>query len=154
MAARQCPGLRRYVTIENSETFAMMRLGGTDSRLLRYDVNGLLYRRHQREPTPLRAGPPIDQRLKLLSYLHVQLHDTHVGLTLAAVLGSDREAPVFLRLVENRKQLGSGIDHHGDALRALCQKRRSLMIVQLFSKAWNTWTTATRPLSTHYLKGE
>src|ERR1700680_2465623 len=23
MAARQCPGLRRYVTIENSETFAM-----------------------------------------------------------------------------------------------------------------------------------
>jgi len=32
---------------------------------------------------------------------------------LAAVLGSHREAPVFLRLVENRKQLGSGIDHHG-----------------------------------------
>ena len=28
MAARQCPGLCRYVTIENSETFAMMRLGG------------------------------------------------------------------------------------------------------------------------------
>jgi hypothetical protein len=28
MAARQCPGLRRYVTIENSETFAMIRLGG------------------------------------------------------------------------------------------------------------------------------
>jgi hypothetical protein len=27
-AARQCPGLRRYVTIENSETFAMIRLGG------------------------------------------------------------------------------------------------------------------------------
>jgi hypothetical protein len=27
MATRQCPGLRRYVTIENSETFAMMRLG-------------------------------------------------------------------------------------------------------------------------------
>jgi hypothetical protein len=28
MAARQCPGLRRYVTIENSETFAIDRLGG------------------------------------------------------------------------------------------------------------------------------
>jgi hypothetical protein len=28
MAARQCPGLRSYVTIENSETFAMIRLGG------------------------------------------------------------------------------------------------------------------------------
>jgi hypothetical protein len=28
VAARQCPGLRRYVTIENSETFAMIRLGG------------------------------------------------------------------------------------------------------------------------------
>jgi hypothetical protein len=27
MAARQCPGLRRYVTIENSETFAIDRLG-------------------------------------------------------------------------------------------------------------------------------
>src|ERR1700730_8539999 len=41
MAARQCPGLRRYVTIENSETFAMMRpRGGADSRLLLYDVNG------------------------------------------------------------------------------------------------------------------
>jgi hypothetical protein len=28
MAARQCPGLRRYVTIEDSETFAIDRLGG------------------------------------------------------------------------------------------------------------------------------
>jgi hypothetical protein len=28
MAARQCLGLRRYVTIENSETFAIVRLGG------------------------------------------------------------------------------------------------------------------------------
>jgi hypothetical protein len=59
---------------------------------------------------PLRAGPPVDQRFKLLSYLHVQLHDTHVALTLAAILGSDREATVFLRVVENREQLGSGID--------------------------------------------
>jgi hypothetical protein len=41
------------------------------------------------------AGPlglPVDQRLKLLSYLHIQLHDTLVGLALAAILGSDREA--------------------------------------------------------------
>jgi hypothetical protein len=28
IAARQCPGLRRYVTIENSERFAMISLGG------------------------------------------------------------------------------------------------------------------------------
>src|SRR5450631_604522 len=68
---------------------------------------------------PLRAGPPVDQRLKLLSYLHVQLHDTHVALTLAAILGSHREATVFLRLVEYGKQLGFRIDHHGDALHAL-----------------------------------
>src|SRR5450755_1158077 len=74
----------------------------TDSRLLRCDVNDLL-RRSCGTSWPLRAGPPIDQRLKLLSYLYVQLHDTLVGLTLVAILGSDREATVFLRAVENRK---------------------------------------------------
>src|SRR3984893_1886057 len=154
MAARQCPGLRRYVTIENSETFAMMRLGGTDSRLLRYDVNGLLHRRHQREPTPLRAGPPIDQRLKLLSYLHVQLHDTNVGLTLAAVLGSDREAPVFLRLVENGKQLGFGIDHHGDALRALMPETTEPHDCSTFLQSLEYVDDGHAPgYQPHYLKG-
>src|SRR5450631_4641492 len=42
MAARQCPGLRRYVTIENSETFAIDVPRRSDSRLLRCNVNGLL----------------------------------------------------------------------------------------------------------------
>jgi hypothetical protein len=43
MAARQCPGLRRYVTIENSETFAMI---ASEDRLspATFDVNGLLHR--------------------------------------------------------------------------------------------------------------
>src|SRR5450755_3994414 len=52
---------------------------------------------------PARAATyPVDQHLKLLSYLHVQLYDTLVGLTLAAILGSHREGTVFLRVVENR----------------------------------------------------
>jgi hypothetical protein len=57
---------------------------------------------------PLRAGPPVDQCVKLLSYLHVQFHDTLVGLPLAAFLGSHREATVFLCIVENHQQLGFG----------------------------------------------
>src|SRR5712664_886507 len=82
---------------------------------------------------PLRAGPPVDQCVKLLSYLHVQLHDTLVGLPLAAFLGSHREATVFLCIVENHEQLGFGIDHHGHALSGLfLSERPNLMIVQLF----------------------
>jgi hypothetical protein len=59
--------------------------------------------------------PTVDQRLKLLSYLHVQLHYTLIDLTLAAILGAEREASISLRMVENREQLGAGIDHHGGA---------------------------------------
>jgi hypothetical protein len=67
-------------------------------------------------PPPARPlRPTVDQRHKLLSYLHVQLHDTLIDLKLAAILGSDREATIFLRVVENREQFGAGIDHHGDA---------------------------------------
>jgi hypothetical protein len=37
-----------------------------------------------------------------------------IDLTLAAILGSGREATIFLRVVENCEQLGAGINHHGD----------------------------------------
>jgi hypothetical protein len=42
------------------------------------------------------SRPTVNQHLKLLSYRHVQLHYTLIGLTLAAILGSDREATIFL----------------------------------------------------------
>src|SRR5450631_3947849 len=104
---------------------------------------------------PLRAGPPVDQRLKLLSYLHVQLHDTHVALTLAAILGSHREATVFLRLVENGKQLGFGIDHHGDALRALMSETTEphdcSTFLQSLEYVDDGHATGYQP---HYLEGE
>jgi hypothetical protein len=49
---------------------------------------------------------PIDQPFKLLGDLDVQLDDTLIGLALASILGSDRESAVFLRSVQNSKQLG------------------------------------------------
>jgi hypothetical protein len=56
-------------------------------------------------------GLPVDQSLKLLGDLDVQLDDTLVCLALATILGSDREGTVTLGVVENREQLGAGIDH-------------------------------------------
>jgi hypothetical protein len=78
---------------------------------------------------PLRQT--VDQRLKLLSYLHVQLHYTLIGLTLAAILGSDREATIFLCVVENREQLGAGISSSWRRFRAICHKRRNRVIVSI-----------------------
>ena len=60
-----------------------------------------------------RYALPVDQRLKLVSDLDVQLCDTFVELALAAILGADRQINVFLRVAENRDQLGLGIDHYG-----------------------------------------
>jgi hypothetical protein len=65
-----------------------------------------------------KSGTAPHQRLKLLGDLHVQLDNTFIGLALAAILGSDREPTEILGVVENREQLCSGIDHHGD--RVLC----------------------------------
>ena len=39
-----------------------------------------------------RYALPVDQRLKLLGDIHVQLHDALVALSLAAILGAHREA--------------------------------------------------------------
>ena len=39
-----------------------------------------------------KKGLPVDQPFKLLSDLHIQLDDTLIGLALAAILGSHREA--------------------------------------------------------------
>jgi hypothetical protein len=58
---------------------------------------------------------PVDQPFKLLGDLDVQLDDTLIGLAFASILGSHRETTVFLRSVQNSKQLGFGIDHHDDA---------------------------------------
>jgi DNA invertase Pin-like site-specific DNA recombinase len=54
----------------------------------------------------------IEQRLKFPSDPNVQLHDTLIELTLAAIPRFDREVEIFLRGVEHLGQLGVGIDHH------------------------------------------
>src|SRR6266478_3601888 len=77
--------------VQNSERFAMIRLGGQilasygamSTTCCTHSTTGrrvLVPQRSCGTSWPLRAGPPVDQRLKLLSYLHVQLHDTHVAL--------------------------------------------------------------------------
>jgi hypothetical protein len=60
MAARQCPGLRRYVTIENSETFAIDRLGGQilagygtmSTACCTVDITGAASAQHPDPPPP------------------------------------------------------------------------------------------------------
>ena len=59
---------------------------------------------------------PVDQPFKLLSDLK--------GLALAAILSSDRETTVFLRSVQNSKQLGD----RSFSIRPL-RERRNCMIV-------------------------
>src|ERR1700682_5905801 len=61
-----------------------------------------------------RYGLSLDQRLKLLRDLEVQLRETLVELALAAILGADRQIKVFLGVAESRDQLGLEIDHHED----------------------------------------
>src|SRR6266849_10585453 len=65
---------------------------------------------------PVAAGDALslDQRLKLLRDLYVQLCNTFVERALATILGAGRQINVFLRAAESCDQLGLGIDHHQD----------------------------------------
>jgi hypothetical protein len=69
-------------------------------------------------PFAARCGGPygllVDQRLKLLSDINVQLYDTLAELALAAILTFDREIKVFFRIAENINELCLGIDYHDD----------------------------------------
>src|SRR5258705_371916 len=71
-----------------------------------------------------RYALPVDQRLKLLGNLHIQIDDAFIAFALAAIPASDRKETIFLGVVEDREQLAFGIDQHRDG--SVLWKRWSL----------------------------
>jgi hypothetical protein len=128
---------------------------GTDSRQLRCDVNDLL---HPLDDGPSCAGPAEIMRDELAA----TDWPTRRSAPQAPQL-SPRTAPRYARSTRSRRSLAriarprysSALSRTASSLTSgsiimgmlspgsFCQKRRNLMIVQRFSKAWNMWTAAT-----------
>jgi len=111
---RCCSGLRNSHRRSSSSRYAGMSPANC---MRRTGPPTLIRERGYTRPFAGRCGRryalPVDQRLKLLGNLHIQLDDAFIAVALAAIPASDRKETIFLGVVEDREQLAFGIDQHG-----------------------------------------